>query len=168
MHIFNADNHLVKKHKVFKTDVIFGIKPNSELNKLIVHGQKSISLVPVFRDSLDLGASDEHSLSDWILCSQWIDGDTQFATVSMHNEVSVWSQDFRLQTSVICEVKCLLYSAYICFNRWAELLILSGTVFNQVLLWRPSAVNLQNGLSTVLKTLKKHNVSRSYKYMDFY
>ncbi|XP_019768361.2 uncharacterized protein LOC109543216 isoform X2 [Dendroctonus ponderosae] len=158
LNIFDADNHLVKKQNVFKSDVIFGIKPNSELNKLIVYGQKSITLVPVCCDSLELGKSEEHSLTDWILCARWIDDDTKFVTVSMHNEVILWTQDFRSQTSVICEVKCLVYSAYICFKRWKELLILSGTVFNEILLWRPSSVNLQNGLSTVVKTLKKHNI----------
>uniref|UniRef100_A0AAR5Q5A6 tRNA (34-2'-O)-methyltransferase regulator WDR6 n=1 Tax=Dendroctonus ponderosae TaxID=77166 RepID=A0AAR5Q5A6_DENPD len=157
LNIFDADNHLVKKQNVFKSDVIFGIKPNSELNKLIVYGQKSITLVPVCCDSLELGKSEEHSLTDWILCARWIDDDTKFVTVSMHNEVILWTQDFRSQTSVICEVKCLVYSAYICFKRWKELLILSGTVFNEILLWRPSSVNLQNGLSAVVKTLKKHN-----------
>ncbi|XP_028154251.1 WD repeat-containing protein 6 isoform X2 [Diabrotica virgifera virgifera] len=73
----------------------------------------------------------------------------------MQNKLQIWDTALNLLETFECQEKCILYSAHICYNDYDKLVILSGTVFNEVLLWKVR----RNEYSKVpvLKRLKKHD-----------
>lgn len=160
LHVYELpQNNLVKRKKIFNGQKIYGIKPNSQVSRVIVYGGKNISLIPFEAKDVIVNDSDDHQiLSDWILDAKWIENDTKIATVFMHNKITIWSEDFTVEVSVKCEERCILYSAHICYDKYKQLLVLSGTVFNEILLWKPFYTK-ENGLSPVLNRLIRHKVS---------
>ncbi|CAG9769307.1 unnamed protein product [Ceutorhynchus assimilis] len=158
LHIYQLpNNNLIKRLKIFEGQKIYGIKPNLNLSKLIIFGGKHISLTSCPQGNFEeIEKSTHHILSDWILAVKWIENDNKIATVFMHNKLTIWNKDFLKEISVKCEERCILYSAHICYDSHKELLILSGTVFSEVLLWKPLNSH-ENKCSPVLKRLKEHN-----------
>ncbi|XP_050305724.1 WD repeat-containing protein 6 [Anthonomus grandis grandis] len=155
LHVYRLpDNVLLQKKEIFQDQNIFGIKPNSDGSSILVYGGKHIGLVS-FKDSWEKKNNEDFILSDWILDAKWIDNDTKLATVFMNNKISVWTDNFKPQSSVKCAERCISYSAFICRNTYDQLIVLSGTVFCEILLWKPSITD-EDGLSIVLKRLVHH------------
>ncbi|RKP06976.1 hypothetical protein THASP1DRAFT_31214 [Thamnocephalis sphaerospora] len=85
---------------------------------------------------------------DWILDVQWLyaaqdttccESPTQVAVAFAHNFVELWSYpEHRLLRRIGCEEKCLLYAARFFGHHEAGLQFAAGTVFNEVILWRPT------------------------------
>ncbi|KAM4722757.1 tRNA (34-2'-O)-methyltransferase regulator WDR6 [Rhinophrynus dorsalis] len=82
-------------------------------------------------------------LHDWIWDVQWLSDHLQLASLLAlalgHNSVALY--DFLSGTvlkEVHCAEKCILYSADFFGESWEELVMISGTVFNQLVIWRPS------------------------------
>ncbi|KAI8354146.1 WD40-repeat-containing domain protein [Choanephora cucurbitarum] len=66
------------------------------------------------------------------------DNITAMALVFGHNQFAIYDLTSRsLQFSAQCQVRCILYSARIYGHNQQDLIVASGTVFNQVHLWRP-------------------------------
>lgn len=80
----------------------------------------------------------------------------QIATVSIHNRLQIWNTNLEFITEIQCEEKCILYSAFICYDKFEELVILSGTVFSEILIWKPDRE--KPGL--ILKRLQRHKVGK--------
>ncbi|XP_066150097.1 tRNA (34-2'-O)-methyltransferase regulator WDR6 isoform X2 [Euwallacea fornicatus] len=153
-------NNLVQRHQIFNGQNITGIRPNSTETVLIIYGGKHIALLPIQCKSIKTNfrkssSGSQRKLSDWILDVKWIDNNRKFATVFMHNKIIIWDEDFNSEMSVKCEERCILYSAHLCLDTTSELIVLSGTVFSEILLWKPLCQN-ENGLAIVLKRLKQH------------
>ncbi|MEE6502266.1 hypothetical protein FKM82_004462 [Ascaphus truei] len=129
---------------------IHGIKPSvtdpSEAEDVLlsVFGSKGLIV-------LQLGISDKEvklspiceirELHDWIWDLQWLrDGLQPAAYLGLalgHNSVALY--DYRngvVLKEVHCSEKCILYSAHFFGERWEELALVSGTVFNQLVVWR--------------------------------
>lgn len=100
---------------------------------------------------------------DWIMDAQWIystdeEAPTQMTLVFAHNYLEIY--DFKstkpeLLYSVQSEVRCILYSARIFGSTHETLVIASGTVFNQVQLWKPFVKN-EDGDAVVHQKLTGH------------
>ncbi|CAG8438832.1 6428_t:CDS:2 [Acaulospora colombiana] len=61
---------------------------------------------------------------------------TELAIAFAHNFVEIWdARDNSCVYSIQCEERCILYSARFFGNNREDLVLASGTVFNQVLLW---------------------------------
>ncbi|KAL1505997.1 hypothetical protein ABEB36_005435 [Hypothenemus hampei] len=148
---------LIKRKIVFEGKQILGIRANSQGSKLMVYAGKHIALFNVDSQTFELEPlGNRYILSDWILDGKWIEEDKKFVTVFMHNKATVWNDNFISEKSVKCEERCILYSAYIISKEnYEQLIVLSGTVFSEILLWKPSCIG-KNGLSPVLKRLKQH------------
>uniref|UniRef100_A0A8C4TKY3 tRNA (34-2'-O)-methyltransferase regulator WDR6 n=1 Tax=Erpetoichthys calabaricus TaxID=27687 RepID=A0A8C4TKY3_ERPCA len=60
---------------------------------------------------------------------------------------------------VHCEEKCILYSALFVGHEWDHLVLVSGTVFNQLILWRPGNCGLKNeeGRARAEKRIEGHH-----------
>lgn len=125
---------------------------------LCVFGGKSVRLIGVQVDSavsaegdtvfcrliaLDDGA---RALDDWIRDVHWIDDGCRLAVAFSHNFVQIWStkrddEDRMILDSVeshtLCEERCIIYAARFRGNTSDSLEVATGTVFNEVLLWRP-------------------------------
>lgn len=129
------------------------------MTQLLLFGGNEIAII-TFSTNLDDQIEAVASLhcQDWILTAKWIDNYTKIATVLMHNLLMVWTNDFQLIHKVSCEEKCILYSAYLVNSNWNDLIILSGTVFNQILIWWPQKYLNRNN-SPVLCRLEGHKVN---------
>ncbi|CEP20055.1 hypothetical protein [Parasitella parasitica] len=114
-----------------------------ETRKIAVFGSKYLSV-------LELAVSCnnavviriEHAygpLKDWIMDAQWMNGTSQMAAVYGHNDVEIFNVAATREVvyHAQCKVKCILYSARIFGSTPDSLLIASGTVFNEVHLWKP-------------------------------
>ncbi|XP_066248670.1 tRNA (34-2'-O)-methyltransferase regulator WDR6 isoform X2 [Euwallacea similis] len=153
-------NNLVQRHQIFDGQNITGIRPNSTETILIIYGGKHITLLRIQWKSIKTNSTssstgNQRKLSDWILDAKWIANNGKFATVFMHNKITIWDEAFNFEMSVKCEERCILYSAHLCFDTASELIVLSGTIFSEILLWKPLCQN-ENGLAVVLKRLNQH------------
>ncbi|XP_069499417.1 tRNA (34-2'-O)-methyltransferase regulator WDR6 isoform X2 [Ambystoma mexicanum] len=80
---------------------------------------------------------------DWIWDLQWLKAGMEPASLLAlalgHNSVALYDYTTR-QTlqEVHCAEKCILYSAHFVGSAWKELLLVAGTVFNQLVIWRMS------------------------------
>ncbi|KAJ8976129.1 hypothetical protein NQ317_019394 [Molorchus minor] len=155
IHIFaQKTSKLLHKFKVFDGHNIFGIVVNKTDTQILLYGGKYIKLFEINEVFTYFNEIADTVESDWILDAKFIDDDKEIATVSMHNKVHIWDQNLKLMIEAECDEKCVLYSAHICCDKLRELIILSGTVFSEVLVWKPTQFGKQN---VVLKRLKRHN-----------
>ncbi|KAM9350552.1 tRNA (34-2'-O)-methyltransferase regulator WDR6 [Symphorus nematophorus] len=118
---------------------------------LAVFGGKAVRLVRLHLDLQDgehlrleiLGPLME--LQDWALDVRWLPGDKHslLCVAVAHNSVlllDVITGKTLLQRS--CLEGCLLYSGLLLVHEsWADTVLVGGTVFNQLVLWRPGGVN---------------------------
>lgn len=74
----------------------------------------------------------------------------------MHNALIVFNSNLEAKCRYICEENCLLYSGFISYDNFDQLIVFSGTVFSEVLLWRPTIS--KNSLSSITTRLKGHKV----------
>lgn len=127
-------------------------------------GSKYLSIVQLTITKTEATITIEKSFGpfkDWIMDAQWINTNkepTQMALVFAHNYFELY--DFKttkpeLLYSVQCEVHCILYSVRIFGSTPETMLIASGTVFNQVQLWKPYTKN-EDEDATVHKKLIGH------------
>ncbi|KAI9094362.1 WD40-repeat-containing domain protein [Phlyctochytrium arcticum] len=75
---------------------------------------------------------------DWIKDVHWImkDTRTELALAFSHNFVEIWNyNESRPIYAVQCQERCLLYAARFFQKEDGDIILASGTVFNQVLLW---------------------------------
>ncbi|KAI8062820.1 uncharacterized protein B0P05DRAFT_556237 [Gilbertella persicaria] len=138
-----------------------------EIRQLAVFGSKFISILELKTNQQEAHISIRQSIGpfkDWIMDAQWFYDDqershpTKMTLVYGHNNVEIY--DFKssipkLLYSAQCEVRCILYSARIYGHSAETLIIASGTVFNQVHLWKPHEKNEQDD-AVVYKQLIGH------------
>ena len=89
---------------------------------------------------------------------------TELATAFAHNFVEIF--DYQTKTclySVKCEETSILYSARFFGDTKNDLILASGTVFNQILLWKMMGNKNENGDSTIFKRLVGHEVSKMFE-----
>ncbi|KAM8862627.1 tRNA (34-2'-O)-methyltransferase regulator WDR6 [Spinachia spinachia] len=118
-----------------------------ELHDLAVFGGKAVRLVRFHVDPQDgkqphfeiLGPLME--LRDWALDVHWLAGDKRslLCVAVAHNSALLLDSDtgnVLFQRS--CLEGCLLYSALLLVHKsWSDVVLVGGTVFNQLVLWRP-------------------------------
>ncbi|KAM9326731.1 tRNA (34-2'-O)-methyltransferase regulator WDR6 [Gastrophryne carolinensis] len=71
---------------------------------------------------------------DWIWDVRWLQDSLGLALG--HNSVALYDyRNGRVLKEINCAEKCILYSAHFVGNTWEELTLISGTVFNQLVIW---------------------------------
>ncbi|KAI9179605.1 WD repeat-containing protein 6 [Blastocladiella emersonii ATCC 22665] len=111
-----------------------------------VYGAKSVAFVTIdLRDDPSTASVTRHAHRkgrDWIKAVAFL-AEGGYAAVTAHNRLEVFAAlDSPTPATVYqSEERCLLYSAALHGDSLANLVVASGTVFNQVLLWRPSTAN---------------------------
>lgn len=139
--------------RVFDAQKIYGIVPNELGTKLLIYGGNRIKVFQSdFRDFCAVQEATSCICHDWVLSAKWINSDRNIVTVTMHNIVVLWSSEMEFVEKVVCEEQCILYAASIYGSEWSNLAVLSGTVFSDVLLWRPSKCG-------ILQRLRGHKVN---------
>ncbi|KAJ3349140.1 WD repeat-containing protein 6 [Allomyces javanicus] len=95
---------------------------------------------------------------DWIKALRVLPASGHVVLVTAHNWVEIYpSVDaHRPDVTLQCSERCILYSATIFGNSLESVVIASGTVFNQVLMWRPNGPKDADGAAQVDKALVGH------------
>lgn len=146
-----ADRHqpVVRATKyIFPYSRIYGIIPldSSCPRRVLVFGSKYwATLEVVSKGSIILGHV--HQTIDWIKAAHWVrdslNGTQYMVALAMaHNQVHVYNPTGPLVNcppiySAQCEEHCILYAATFYGKTVEDLVVASGTVFNQVLIWKP-------------------------------
>nr|XP_056720125.1 WD repeat-containing protein 6 [Euleptes europaea] len=79
-------------------------------------------------------------LHDWIWDLQWLEGSPETPSCAAlalgHNSVALYDcVSQRILREVHCQEKCILYSARLVGSRWDSVVMVAGTVFNQLVIW---------------------------------
>lgn len=112
-----------------------------DLVELVIFGGKAVRLVHVrpFGLSLEM-AGPLLELQDWVLDVSWLRGKTGslLGICLAHNSVLLLEpQSGNIMSLCSCVEVCLLYSALLIGPSWETSVLVGGTVFNQLVLWRP-------------------------------
>lgn len=100
-------------------------------------------------------------LQDWILDARWLSGDnySHLCVAVAHNTsllLDVTSGNVVVQRS--CTEGCLLYSALLLVHEsWTDTILIGGTVFNQLILWKPGGWDGYGTSAPVERRLLGHN-----------
>lgn len=155
IHIFNQDGlKHVRKYEIFQGENICTIVSNNVNKVAVASGQH----VKIFQYDTNFERFNEESykiVSDWILCLKWLSNEN-IAAVLMHNKLQIWDHCLEIEKEYICEEKCILYSAYIYGESLSNLIIFSGTVFCEILIWKPQE---DTDECCILRRLLSHKVS---------
>ncbi|KAI8369417.1 WD40-repeat-containing domain protein [Radiomyces spectabilis] len=136
-----------------------------QTRRLAVYGSKYLSILQLEISETAAKVTVEKAFGpfcDWIMDAQWLTEEDEYrdqmALAFAHNFVDVYdlsgSEAQRLD-HVQCQVRCILYAARFYGNTRDTLILASGTVFNEVHLWKPSERNEQ-GDGVVYKNLAGH------------
>uniref|UniRef100_UPI00398EC101 tRNA (34-2'-O)-methyltransferase regulator WDR6-like isoform X2 n=1 Tax=Pristiophorus japonicus TaxID=55135 RepID=UPI00398EC101 len=166
---------------VLRNYCVHGIKPcwsalaQTDVPLLAVFGGKGLIVLELNTSAgepklLEMGPLRE--LHDWIWDLQWLKGDCEsamyFGLALGHNSVVLCDYKAgRTLREVHCDVKCILYSACFVGRSWAELVLVSGTVFNQLVLWRMEGPTNEDGRVRADRRISGHSgVIFSIHYME--
>ncbi|TRY66844.1 hypothetical protein DNTS_033019 [Danionella cerebrum] len=130
------------------------------LDYIIVFGGKAVRLV-----SFDSGGRSLKllgplmELQDWVLDIHLLKGhpDALLGISLAHNAIVLLEvKSCNVLCFCSCVETCLLYSALVIGPNWDSLVLVGGTVFNQLVLWRPNGIKL-DGESQVERRLLGHS-----------
>ncbi|KAJ8384169.1 hypothetical protein AAFF_G00207870 [Aldrovandia affinis] len=81
-------------------------------------------------------------LQDWVCDVRWLRARAPLLAVALaHNAVLLLEAGKGWSLALCsCQEGCLLYSALLLGQRWDDMVIVGGTVFNQLVIWRPGEV----------------------------
>ncbi|CAG8498991.1 7232_t:CDS:10 [Acaulospora morrowiae] len=158
----------VRKVSVFREDFL------KERRLIAIYGSKTVQLVEVIvtysheeklPDCAFNLVSKLPPLKDWVHDVCWLYENlatsepkfpSELAIAFAHNFVEIWNvKDNSCAYSIQCEECCILYSARFFGENREGLILASGTVFNQVLLWNVMKKN-EHGLGVVSKKFVGH------------
>ncbi|CAH2311924.1 WD repeat-containing 6 [Pelobates cultripes] len=132
---------------------------------LCVFGSKGLIVLQL--NIMDQGLNllklcDIRELNDWIWDVQWLGDDLQptcYLGLAMgHNSVILYDYlNGEILKEVHCSEKCILYSAHFCGVQWEDLIMVSGTVFNQLVVWCPSDQTNVDGRVEPRRRISGHN-----------
>ncbi|KAI8973292.1 WD40-repeat-containing domain protein [Mycotypha africana] len=145
-------------HRIVQAPYNFIDDNGFDTRKYALYGSKYLSLVNIKVKEKQAFIEVENSFGpfqDWIMDANWIYDDAsrkdpkQMMLVYAHNfaevyEFSSTTRELELIYSVQCETRCILYSARIYGHTMEKMIIASGTVFNEVHLWKPHVKNANN------------------------
>lgn len=158
IHIFSKDGTFLQIFKTFDGKKVHGIRQNAT-NKIAVFGGNLLKIVEFdFIKSRITKELNYRYCEDWIFDIQWLDNDRNIVTIFAHNYATLYSaSELNVLRSIGCEQACILYSAAFVNNTWDNLFVLSGTVFGEIIIWRPSSGSINT--AEVIYRLKGHDVS---------
>lgn len=157
------------KENVLAGYTIHGIKvcgtEDSDSPVLCVFGSKGLIVLNFSSSDQELRLSKVcklRELHDWIWDIQGLGDNSPSSTylgIALgHNSVACY--DYRKGTvlkEIHCSEKCILYSAHFVGKTWEELTLISGTVFNQLVIWGMSDQTNKEGRVEPRRRISGHN-----------
>ncbi|XP_061474792.1 tRNA (34-2'-O)-methyltransferase regulator WDR6 isoform X2 [Rhineura floridana] len=106
---------------------------------LAVFGGKGLVFIELSLQSSTVKLAELFSfceLHDWIWDLQWLKAPSCVALALGHNSIALYDcTGQRILQEVHCQEKCILYSAHLVGSSWDTLVLVAGTVFNQLVVW---------------------------------
>ncbi|KAL0127151.1 hypothetical protein PUN28_005435 [Cardiocondyla obscurior] len=110
-----------------------------ENNVLAVFGAKSICICNIVKVESDVRIRKQSTdqFNDWIIAIKWIsfEEQEQLAILFAHNYIAIYNTLERTSRVIRCEESCILYGGSISGTCQENLVIFSGTVFQEILIW---------------------------------
>uniref|UniRef100_A0A8B9RF70 tRNA (34-2'-O)-methyltransferase regulator WDR6 n=1 Tax=Astyanax mexicanus TaxID=7994 RepID=A0A8B9RF70_ASTMX len=142
-------------------------KPNpdqptsDEITELAIFGGKGLRLINVSPCGRGLEvAGPLMELQDWVLDVSWLmDEPCPLLGVSIAHNAAILlePQSGKVLSLCSCAEACLLYSALLIGQSWEESVLVGGTVFNQLVLWRPGRTGTGRQCQAVERRLLGHS-----------
>ncbi|XP_077575886.1 tRNA (34-2'-O)-methyltransferase regulator WDR6 isoform X1 [Stigmatopora nigra] len=152
------------------------LAPEPYYYDLAVFGGKSVRLVRLHLNlsalvpvKLEIQSPIAH-LQDWVLDVRWLcnDKESLLCVAVAHNVallLDIYSGGILAQRS--CLEGCLLYSALLVVHEsWEDTVLVGGTVFNQLVCWRPAAKESDNKAPVERRLLGHTGVIFSISYLQ--
>ncbi|XP_041476881.1 WD repeat-containing protein 6-like [Lytechinus variegatus] len=185
LHVFDLSAEQASRFstQVLHHQVIHGIRKGHG-STFAVFGQKAINFVKIDQQNKCIFLlNNAHEVTDWIWDVCWLQSNTvtsdtnnyanegkekehsldailpntMVAIATGHNAVLLWDvAKMCVLTSVHCQENCILYSAKFIGQTWNDLVLAAGTVFNQVVFWRPRGSRDVSGRVVVDYRFKGH------------
>ncbi|XP_039303311.1 WD repeat-containing protein 6 isoform X2 [Solenopsis invicta] len=108
-------------------------------NKLAVFGAKSICICDIeIACDIRIRKQSTDQFNDWIIATKWISfkEQMQLAILFAHNYISIYDTCNKTSQIIRCEETCILYGGSISGTCQENLVIFSGTVFQEILIWK--------------------------------
>ncbi|CAH1397318.1 unnamed protein product [Nezara viridula] len=124
----------IYKLELFSSQYIYGIIPNNF--KIIVFGGRRVAFIETKQKFSCISVKTSWIVEDWILDSVWI-SDFEVAILTAHNVLLLYQcfPSIEVVSRINCIDQCILYSGKILNSKWEELIVLSGTVYQEVIIW---------------------------------
>ncbi|XP_065342496.1 tRNA (34-2'-O)-methyltransferase regulator WDR6 [Cloeon dipterum] len=137
VHIFSVENgssRIDATLEIFEGQKIHGFCHNTERDEIVVFGGRLFLIFQLKKlKECSIIDSPVHKVSHWIQAVHWLQ-DGSIALALSNNMVKQW-KDGQIIASVQCPIKCIIYSALLLGSSWDSLVVFSGTVFSEVLIW---------------------------------
>lgn len=162
LNIYEINSGNVLCEKIFQGQSIHGIILNDK-NQCVLYGGKHFCLLQLYLSNNVLKAiiQKQFSIADWILKIIFLNQNLLILTA--HNNAILLSlQNGQELMNFISEEKCILYSGEIVCDKTNEVIdciILGGTVFSDIIIWRTEFTDKCN---KILHRLKGHKVYNMY------
>uniref|UniRef100_A0A2C9KQE6 tRNA (34-2'-O)-methyltransferase regulator WDR6 n=1 Tax=Biomphalaria glabrata TaxID=6526 RepID=A0A2C9KQE6_BIOGL len=151
--------HLQSRRQILHGATVHGIRKgpaHTDGSLLCVFGGKQACVVFLKKENEDVSLSAISAIihvDDWIWDIQWLTGEkdetSNLVIALAHNSVV----KYQWKTGEIierreCTEKCILYTACFIGQRWSNLILAAGTVFNQIVLWSAACELEQKSLNS--------------------
>ncbi|XP_017323749.2 WD repeat-containing protein 6 isoform X3 [Ictalurus punctatus] len=141
-----------------------------DLVELVIFGGKAVRLINIRPRDLSLEvAGPLLELQDWVLDVSWLRGETGslLGICLAHNSVLLLEpQSGNILSLCSCAEVCLLYSALLIGSHWETTVLVGGTVFNQLVLWRPGGTKRDSQAQVERRLLGHSGVIFSLCYLE--
>ncbi|XP_017754598.1 PREDICTED: WD repeat-containing protein 6 [Eufriesea mexicana] len=161
LYIFNVDTYkFERKINCLYPYNIHGIIEGPD-NKLTVFGAHFFCTYNIYHKQGTLIIKEDcnkNVLNDWIIAAKWLTFEkcNYLCVLLAHNNICIYNVLGKYYQSTWCEERCILYGGSILNNNNKNLIIFSGTVYQEILIWE---VNYMYHAETasVLHRLQGHN-----------
>nr|XP_015835133.1 PREDICTED: WD repeat-containing protein 6 isoform X3 [Tribolium castaneum] len=154
LHIFDLNGKFLKKLNVFDGQKIHGINLDDVTDTLLLYGGCYMQTITCNFLQCEFTKLHAKTVHGWVLTSRWLKS-KWIAAVVMLNKLLIFDGQLNILREIVCAEKCILYSAFISYNDIDELVVLSGTVFGEIVIWKVNHFNIQES-SPVVKRLTGH------------
>ncbi|KAL7289608.1 hypothetical protein TKK_0016464 [Trichogramma kaykai] len=157
--VSQIDNKVKFKSSILHPDNIHDIKLQTD-DRIIIYGRKSLCIcqVTVNDGFVEVIKLDEiHHFNDWIIDVKCLGSVNEpiLTILFAHNNVYNYNTESKKYSNTICKETCLLYAGEISGKHFTNAIVLSGTVFQEILIWSVLN-NATDSYSPILHRLKGH------------
>nr|XP_033338866.1 WD repeat-containing protein 6 isoform X1 [Megalopta genalis]XP_033338867.1 WD repeat-containing protein 6 isoform X1 [Megalopta genalis] len=162
LHIFRADTFVLEtKIDCLYPNNIHGIVEGPN-NKLAVFGANTFCTYHICINEETLQIKEDNNkefLNNWIITANWLTFSKcdYLVILSAHNSVYIYNTSNKHYQEQWCKEKCILYAGFIFVKNNKDLVVFSGTVFQEILIWELNPINCTNKAMSVLHRLQGHN-----------